>query len=246
MTIIQTTKALADRYTNDLYPTPVEFCRAALDTLHLQKDFRNILDPGAGLGAWGKAVNELTKIDERFSNSKLIGVELDEDTYPDDNYYDEWVTKDFLEIETHRKFDLIIGNPPYRQAEEFVRKSFELLAKGGIVLFLLRLSFLEGQARGKNLWKQYPPWIVHVISKRISFTGNRKSDETAYALYRWEEPYLHFSHPSALTWLDWDYEGDVVYADLGSLRVYRVVDNYFIDPKKGDIYYVEDHKFEGT
>jgi hypothetical protein len=255
LTIIYTNKPLPVRFKNDLYPTPVDFCRAALGTLNMNYDFGNVLDPGAGLGAWGKAVRELINVDDRFAKANLVGVEMDENTYPDGDYYDEWFVEDYLKWKTKMKFDLIIGNPPYRQAEEFVRKSFELLKPGGIVLFLLRLSFLEGQKRGADLWREHVPYSVHVVSRRISFTGNRRSDETAYALYRWEEPFSHFPQGEGysyrarfpiLNWLDWNYTGDVDSIEIGDLTVYRVIDRYFIEPTEGDIYYVEDYQSEGA
>jgi hypothetical protein len=207
-------------------------------------DFSNILDPGAGLGSWGKATRELINTDDRFANANLVGVELDDTIYPDGEYYDEWFVHDFLTWKTKQKFDLIIGNPPYRQAEEFVRKSFELLKPGGTVLFLLRLAFLESQKRGEGLWKERVPKNVWVSSRRISFTGNRKSDETAYSLYHWEEQYKENYFTGR--WLDWNYTKDVDSAEIGDLTVYRVIDRYFIDPEEGDIYYVEDFKSEGT
>jgi hypothetical protein len=252
LSIIYTDKPLPRRFDNDLYPTPIDFCRSALGTLNVNHDFVNILDPGAGLGAWGKAVRELINTDDRFAKAHLVGVELDEETYPDGEYYDEWFVDNFLTWDTKMKFDLIIGNPPYGQAEEFVRKSFELLNEGGIVLFLLRLSFLESQKRGEGLWKEHPPWSVHVVSRRISFTGNRKSDETAYALYRWEEQVLDWHKFQLgrvlpqLKWLDWNYTKDVDSLEIGDLTIYRVIDRYFIDPKEGDIYYVEDYQSEGA
>jgi hypothetical protein len=228
----------------------VDFCRSALGTITINRDFGNILDPGAGLGAWGKAVRELVNTDDRFAKANVVGVELDKATFPDGDYYDEWFVDDFLTWDTRLRFDLIIGNPPYGQAEEFVRKSFELLNEGGIVLFLLRLAFLESQTRGNGLWKEYRPKRVYVVSRRISFTGNRRSDETAYALYRWDQEHFDTYYTMVgkpeLDWLEWNYTKDVDSIELGSLTVYRVIDRYFIDPEKGDIYYVEDYQFEGT
>ena len=246
MSIIYTDKPLPRRFDNDLYPTPTDFCRTALDVLTSNKDYTNILDPGAGLGAWGKTVRELINTDDRFAKANLVGVELDEGTYPDGEYYDEWIVKDFLKWNTKRKFDLIIGNPPYNQAEEFARKSFELLDQNGTILFLLRLSFLESQTRGKNFWKEFPPRDVWVISRRISFTGNRKSGDAAFGLYRWEQEWDYRKNPPILRWMDWNYTKDVDSIEIGDLTVYRVIDRYFIDPKEGDIYYVEDYQLEGT
>ena len=40
------------------------------------------------------------------------------------------------------------GRIEHRQAEAFVRKGLALLCPGGVLVFLLRLAFLEGQRRG--------------------------------------------------------------------------------------------------
>ena len=244
MTIIQTDKPLTIRFKNDLYSKPVDFCRAALDTLNMNYDMKNILDPGAGLGSWGKALKELVDTDDRFSNAHIVGVEIDKTTYPDGEYYDEWFVEDYLSWNTKMRFDLIVGNPPFSHAEEFIEKSFELLNPGGIILFLFRLSLLESQSRGNGLWKRHIPYEVVVVSRRISFTGNRKSDDTAYALYRWEEPFM--ARFPILDWLDWNYTGDIKTIDIGDLTVYNIIDRYFIDPKTGEIYYVEDYQFKET
>jgi len=54
------------------------------------------------------------------------------------------------------------------------------------MVFLLPLSFIAGQKRGANLWRKYPPYKVLVCSKRPSFTGDGKTDNTEYALYYWQ------------------------------------------------------------
>ena len=238
MSIIYTDKPLPKRFKNDLYPTPVDFCRASVAML--PNGHTKALDPGAGLGAWGKALRE------KFGNSlNLTGVDIDT-KLEKSKYYDNWVRADYLKVKTDEKFDLIIGNPPYSHAEEFVRRSFDLLDKTGTIMFLLRLAFLESQERGNGLWKTNKPTIVFVSSKRLSFTGNRKSDNTAYGLFVWHSSGGYWQTPSMLDWLEWNYKGDVVYVDIDGLRLYNVIDNYFIDPNEGDIYYVEDYKSART
>lgn len=93
----------------------------------------------------------------------------------------------------------MIGNPPYRLAEEAVRWGLTHLRFGGAVVMLLRLAFLEGQARGRGLWREFPPSRVRVLTRRPSFTGNGKTDATAYAIFEWA------GSPKATTldWLDW-------------------------------------------
>lgn len=55
---------------------------------------------------------------------------------------------DFLD--SNKKFDGdIVSNPPYSEAEKFVRKALDTVPAGGKVAMLLRLLFLEGQKKEK-------------------------------------------------------------------------------------------------
>ncbi len=87
----------------------------------------------------------------------------------------------------NEEWNLIAGNPAYRDAEKWVRTSLNLLEPGGHLLFLLRLAFLEGQARGSGLWREHPPKAVGVCCKRPSFTGNGRTDALAYMFVLWEK-----------------------------------------------------------
>ena len=78
---------------------------------------------------------------------------------------------DFLQYDGVFQGD-IITNPPYSIAEEFVRKSIEVLQSGHKVAMLLRLNFLEGQKRRK-LFEKYNPCRIYVFSKRINCQKKR-------------------------------------------------------------------------
>lgn len=185
---------------HDFYPTPIELCRAAINLIPAHFVMPNqpqILDPGCGNGVWGRAIAE------RYPSAYITGVELRDVPMP--NEYHELHRGDFLDLYIPGRYDLVIGNPPYKFAEQFIRKSFDLLHGPGIVLMLLRLAFLEGQARTKGLWAEHPPRRVAVLGRRPSFTGDGKTDATAYALYLWVEPDEARFAPT-LSWLDWDYE----------------------------------------
>lgn len=209
MTIIQTSKPLQPRRDYDFYETPIELCRAALRKYVSPKFMGNILDPGCGNGNWGKAI--ASYIDK--NNYYLAGIDIRKEVEIPVEIYDDLAIGDFINYRNLKmrdelqdtafpQFDLIIGNPPYKYAEEFIRQSFELLKDGGKMIFLLRLAFLEGQVRGKDLWKNFPPVEVAISSRRVSFTNNGKSDNTAYAIYCWIKGY---DGPTFLDWLDWDY-----------------------------------------
>ena len=80
--------------------------------------------------------------------------------------------------------DLIISNPPFRQAEAFCRRALESVAFAGTVAMLLRLAFLESAER-YEFHRRYPVNGLHVFSSRPSFTANGKTDSAAYAWFCW-------------------------------------------------------------
>ncbi|MFR2694376.1 MAG: hypothetical protein ACLTBV_31030 [Enterocloster bolteae] len=57
------------------------------------------------------------------------------------------IIDDFPEHGSREKYDLIIGNPPFNQAIEFVEKCLGLLKPGGRLIFLLRTAFMESDQR---------------------------------------------------------------------------------------------------
>lgn len=188
-----TTKELRPRDKRDFYPTPRGLVRAALRLIEA-RHIRTILDPGAGEGAWGSVASEI------WPAAKIVGVDLNFPYMPPG--YDMWFNHDYLgsSAAIYSGVDLVIGNPPYKYAEEFVRQAIDDLVPGGLCLFLMRLAFLEGQDRGDCLWRECPPMSVHVLSRRPSFTGNGKTDATAYAVYLWGKGW---QGDTLLKWLDW-------------------------------------------
>lgn len=105
------------------------------------------------------------------------------------------VIKDFLKAKTvpfNQPFD-IVTNPPYRYAKEFVLKALELLPHGCKCCMLLRLQFLEGQARYKEIYNQTPPSRVYVFSERLQCAKNGDFEQikaaggsaVAYAWFVW-------------------------------------------------------------
>lgn len=118
------------------------------------------------------------------------------------------VIKDFLKAKTvpfSQPFD-IVTNPPYKHAKEFVLKALELLPHGGKCCMLLRLQFLEGQARYKEIYKQTPPRRVYVFSERLQcakngdFNGLKASGGSAVA-YAWFVWVKDFTGTTKIEWI---------------------------------------------
>lgn len=174
----------------DFYPTPIDVCSDALTFLPDSVNPLNILDPGAGAGVWGTAARRM------YPNALITGIDIRPETLRP-RAYNFWMHGDFLLMNTSPCFDLVIGNPPYKYAEQFVRRSLDMLEDGGYLILLLRLNFLEGQDRSRRLHRKYPPKKVVVRAGRVSFTGDGKSNATAYGYFVWQKGY------SGRTVLDW-------------------------------------------
>lgn len=201
--------SLPERRDRDFYPTPYGFCVAALHWLdegttlfREPDDLIYALDPGCGDGVWGRALKVIRPM------TVLMGVDI-RDTDPDPHVYDSIYTlQDYFGLRfgmagVHRPgFNLILGNPPYKQAEAFVRHSLSLLAPGGSLMFLMKLQFLEGLQRRAGLFREFPPARVGVVSRRISFSRDKKTNADAHALIHWIEG-RHME--PVLNWLTFTY-----------------------------------------
>lgn len=224
MTIIRTDKPLQPRRKNEFYETPEPLVRAALDLLPNLR-YKTILDPGAGNGVWGRVARanwpsaEITGIDlhnarrgSPYNIWKIGNYALYESASLDliignPPYGDAWEEEQKRKRATAKHKGQPYHKPkrparvgPFADAEVFVRHSLHLLKPKGYLVFLLRLAFLESQKRGNGLWDEFPPQAVHVLVERPSFTGNGKTDETAYAIYIWRKDW---TGDTRLEWLSW-------------------------------------------
>ena len=91
--------------------------------------------------------------------------------------------------------DLIITNPPFSLAQEFIDHA---TANATTVFMLLRLNFL-GSIKRYEWWSNNKPKAIYVLSKRPSFTGNG-TDATDYGWFVWDKsekivPGVHFVKP---------------------------------------------------
>ena len=83
---------------------------------------------------------------------------------------------------------LIITNPPFNKALEFIQKALSEVEDDGYVIMLLLLNFLETKAR-KEFFDKYMPEYIFVHHKRMSFIKGGGTDSIAYAHYVWRKGY---------------------------------------------------------
>ena len=142
--------------------------------------YGTILEPGAGNG------NIIKALREKGYTNHITAIELRKDESDRlTDLADRTIIADFLTYESNQKYDVIIGNPPYTLAQEFIDRSLDLLNPGGRLIFLLRTNFLESKKRF-SWWQDKPPTKLFVLSKRPSFTG-KGTDATSYSWFIWEK-----------------------------------------------------------
>jgi predicted RNA methylase len=180
---------MADRRRLDQYMTPRWAVTAILPELGPWIRSGLVLEPSCGRG------DILTAIQTYQPNAKVLGIDVDLDMAAEAQAANPRATvvcRDYLQLDLRAmnlRPALIIGNPPYSMAEEFVTKALDDVASNGAVAFLLRLAFMAGQAR-EDLHKRLRP-DVHVFPKRPSFTDDGKTDATDYAWFVWHRARNH-------------------------------------------------------
>lgn len=168
------------RKEHDFYPTPVEEVEKILKYIDLRNRGNKVLEPGAGNG------NIVETVKKQYPNKHMTSIEIrEEEELCLTLMSDKVIIDDFLSLDIKEKYDVIIGNPPFTLAKEFVEKSLSLLNDEGILIFLLRTAFLESQKR-YEFWQKNPINGLYVLSKRPSFTGTG-TDTTCYSWFIWDK-----------------------------------------------------------
>lgn len=151
-------KKKSERNVNDYYPTPESAIEPLLEVIgykDIVRDWR-FAEPCRGEA---KAIYKYLPFGSEYC-------ELSEG-------------KDYLLSQWNERPDCIITNPPFSIAMEFLEKS---IGEADVCIYLLRLGFLES-VRRKEFHQKYPVDHLIVLSKRPSFSGDGKTDGTAYAWF---------------------------------------------------------------
>lgn len=174
-----TNKRIADLEGPDFYPTPPWATHALIENEHFSGD---IWECACGDGAMSDV---LSKTGNTVISSDLYDREFGESGV------------DFLNQD--RSVSNIVTNPPFHSAEPFVSAALGSSTKK--FAFLLRLAFLEGGGRQRNIFSKTAPSRVWVFSERITFypknAVRKGSGTTAYAWFVWDKSH---SGPTELNW----------------------------------------------
>lgn len=165
------------RRKGDFYETPAWAVDSLLPHLPLS-DASLVVDAGAGTGAIAACIAL------RLPTLEVVGIEkqgeLVEKARARALYSCEFVQADFETWQSDRSSpDVVIMNPPFSRAAEFIRRALVIVRRGGTVACLLPVSFMFGVGR-YDFHTKYKDADIYHLMKRPSFTGDGKTDATNY------------------------------------------------------------------
>lgn len=153
----------------DLYNTPTE-ALDILDKITYLDSNKRYFDPCAGKGV-------ITEWIKHNVNSNVESNELF------DHGYNTTYKENFLETKQEWDYDVIIQNPPYKLAKEFVLKGFGVAREQWV---FCRLDFLTSKNRLNELWSRDHLKEVHIFSYRVSCTKGVDEEKTENSVnYAW-------------------------------------------------------------
>lgn len=175
--------AQEERQEHDYYATDPIAMEMLLDKETFNK---NVWECAVGEG---HLANVLKQHDYNVRSSDLIN-----------RGYENTEILNFLEYDGNWQGD-IITNPPYKYAQQFVEKAFDVMKQGKIAMFL-KLTFLESKGR-YEMFRKYPPKTIYVFSERVVCAMNGDfekytSSAVAYAWFIWE---VGFKGKPQIEWL---------------------------------------------
>lgn len=171
----------------DDFPTPPWATRALLEHVIGTENLDQLtcLEPACGAGHMAKVLKEY------FREVRCA------DAYD----YGFAPVRDFLSYpyETNA-VDWVITNPPFRLAEEFVQRSFDVARRG--VAVLVRTVFLESVGRYNRLFQDEPPSKFAQFVERVPMVKGRLDQKattaTGYAWLVWEH---HIRDHCRVVWI---------------------------------------------
>ena len=119
----------------------------------------------------------------------------------DYGYPGQWVEDFLFPKPSPLFFDWIITNPPFKLAEAFIQRAFEMQPYG--IAMFVRSAFLEGTGRYTRLFSKHPPTYTAQFAERVILhKGIVRDPSKEY----WDETAKKMKKPSTATaycWLVW-------------------------------------------
>ncbi len=82
--------------------------------------------------------------------------------------------------------DVVMSNPPFFLAQQFIDKALDDVVDKGWVIMLLRLNYF-GSGKRRKWWQERMPVWTYVHSERMGFTDDGKTDSIEYCHCMWQK-----------------------------------------------------------
>ena len=178
----------ATREPNDYYATDP---RAMEDLLQHETFNKNVWEPACGEGNLSEVLKE--------HGYNVFSSDLINRGYQD-------MIVDFLQVQEGVKWQGdIITNPPFKHTSEFIKKGLDALEIGGKLALFLKINYLSGKARYKEIYSKFPPYRVYVFTGRRACSKNndpegfKRMNAMDYCWMIWEKG---LQGPTELKWIE--------------------------------------------
>lgn len=213
-----TSRTTEERATSpEIYNTPsgpIQDILKVLHTVYYLESFEkarplHILEPAAGSGNvlrelldWAPPGSCIDTVDVRRECRAITRAVYDQwmEPYIEEGHTTTWryCTGDFINTKRIQEMfgiipngmviDLIITNPPYNLAWEFLHKCFEYVRPGGLICFLLRQAFPASKTRNAWMINNIPD--VYLLPQRVKYLDDeglpvKNTDSCEYAWHIW-------------------------------------------------------------
>ena len=170
------------RNANDYYITPKEHIKLFWDNFNIHNYIDpnlKVLDSSAG-GDPNHPSMPYPTILQPYFNNPIETVDIRQDSSAN-------IKTSYLGLNLPEKYDIIISNPPFDLAMEFIQKALTDVKTDGYVIMLLRLNFFGSKKRYSFLQNNMPVQC-YVHSKRMGFNPEypNKTDSIEYAHFVWQ------------------------------------------------------------
>lgn len=152
-------KGTSNREANDFYATNPKCVVDVLERLNLESDLK-VLEPCAGNGHMAKILKN------NFADVKTN--DLIQRDYPLDS------VGDFLNDYIIDDVDVVITNPPFKYAKQFIEKSLNEINDDGKVIMFARLQLLEGKSRKELNIKHLEKVFVYTYRVNTAKNGDER------------------------------------------------------------------------
>ena len=178
-----------EREENDFYATNPKALEVFLQNFPALDISLPVWEPACGKGHLSDALKN--------KGFTVFSSDIIDRGYPELNKQMDFLTCDIKNFKGH-----ILTNPPFKLAEDFIKKSLEIIEEDCYVIMFLKIQFLEGKER-KKLFEKYPIKYVFCHSARQQCARDGAFEKYIattqfYAWYVWQKG---FSGDTILKWI---------------------------------------------